>query len=370
MHISLFSILMTILWSTLLIALFLMLRKKVSLLHVCSIQAIILLYLFCAVRLAIPIELPWTKVVSGGRFYRWLYWILGYPIGVFPVYEILLFIWLAGAVWSLGKYFLQYRKASSYLNGLPKKLDRDAMNMLQEWDADSRIQIFRCTEVKAPCCMGIWNKRILLPEKAYTEGDLRYILLHEYTHLKHNDILFKVLIRVLCGIYWWNPLLLWMKKDVNQSVEIRCDLSVTGHLEKAERADYLEVMLDAFRESTDTAPLTGSAGLVENHSASLMERFHIVADSKIMQKKWTTVWMCIAMLVVLVLSYSFILQPKYAVPESEIGNGSRIYEVNQEDSYIIKKADTYILHTEKEEVSIDEETAIGLIKDGWKEVEE
>lgn len=117
MHISLFSILMTILWSTLLIALFLMLRKKVSLLHVCSIQAIILLYLFCAVRLAIPIELPWTKVVSGGRFYRWLYWILGYPIVVFPVYEILLFIWLAGAVWNLGKYFLQYRKASSYLNG-------------------------------------------------------------------------------------------------------------------------------------------------------------------------------------------------------------------------------------------------------------
>lgn len=163
---------------------------------------------------------------------------------------------------------------------------------------------------------------------------------------------------------------MWMKKDVNQSVEIRCDLSVTGHLEKAERADYLEVMLDAFRESTDTAPLTGSAGLVENHSASLMERFHIVADSKIMQKKWTTVWTCIAMLVVLVLSYSFILQPKYAVPESEIGNGSRIYEVNQEDSYIIKKADTYILHTEKEEVSIDEETAIGLIKDGWKEVKE
>ena len=372
MHISLFSILMTILWSTLLIALFLMLRKKVSLLHVCSIQAIILLYLFCAVRLAVPIELPWTKVVSGGRFYRWLYWILGYPIGVFPVYEILLFIWLAGAVWNLGKYFLQYRKASSYLNGLPKNLDRDAMNMLQEWDADSRIQIFRCTEVKAPCCMGIWNKRILLPEKAYTEGDLRYILLHEYTHLKHNDILFKVLIRVLCGIYWWNPLLLWMKKDVNQSVEIRCDLSVTGHLEKAERADYLEVMLDAFRESTDTAPLTGSAGLVENHSASLMERFHIVADSKIMQKKWTTVWTCIAMLVVLVFSYSFILQPKYAVPESEIGNGSRIYEVNQEDTYIIKQGDTYILHTEKEDLIIDENAAIQIREEGflWKEVEE
>ena len=165
---------------------------------------------------------------------------------------------------------------------------------------------------------------------------------------------------------------MWMKKDVNQSVEIRCDLSVTGHLEKAERADYLEVMLDAFRESTDTAPLTGSAGLVENHSASLMERFHIVADSKIMQKKWTTVWMCIAMLVVLVLSYSFILQPKYAVPESEIGNGSRIYEVNQEDTYIIKQGDTYILHTEKEDLIIDENAAIQIREEGflWKEVEE
>lgn len=369
MHISLFSVLMTILWSTLLIALFLVLRKRISLLHVCSIQAVILLYLFCAIRLAVPIELPWTKVVSGGEIYRWLYFILGYPVGTLQLYKILLFLWIVGAVWNLGKYFLQYRKTISYFHKLPKTLDRDAMQMLQEWDLRNAIQVFRSADIKAPCCMGILHKIILLPEKEYNDGALRYILLHEYTHLKHNDILFKLLIRILCSIYWWNPLLLLMKRDVSQSVEIRCDLSVTDRLEDAERADYLEVMLSAFRESLNTPPLTGSAGLVENHSASLVERFRIVADTQIMQKKWATFWVGAAMLFVLVLSYSFILQPQYDVPTSEMETGPNTYEVNKDDTYIIKQGDTYIFHTEREDLVIDEETAKRIIEEGfiWKE---
>lgn len=49
-------------------------------------------------------------------------------------------------------------------------------------------------------------------------------------------------------------------------MEIRCDLSVTRYLNENERADYLAVMLDAFRESGQSKKLVGAAGLAEEHS--------------------------------------------------------------------------------------------------------
>ena len=153
-----------------------------------------------------------------------------------------------------------------------------------------------------------------------------------------------------------------MKKDLNQSMEIRCDLSVTGCLKDAERADYLSVILSAFRESRDAASFVGAAGLAEEHSESLLERFRVVADRKIVQEKKAGVLAGAVLLLVLIVSYSFIIQPKYEAPVSEIETDENSYKVDEENSYIIKRGDTYILHTVDAEMVISEEVANRMLK--------
>ncbi len=362
MQISLFSVLMTIFWSSLLILVFLFFRKKVSLLHICSIQTVILLYLFCAVRMALPMELPWTKEVAGGDFYRKICNVFYYETGCGQLYEILLILWIIGSACSLIRYYLQYRRAAVCLREMPQTKDETGRDMLEKLEVGGSVGVYRSGRVRSPCCIGILKKKILLPEKEYNDKELRYILLHEYTHLKHNDILLKVLISVLCGIYWWNPILYRMKKDLNQSMEIRCDLSVTGCLKDAERADYLSVILSAFRESRDAASFVGAAGLAEEHSESLLERFRVVADRKIVQEKKAGVLAGAVLLLVLIVSYSFIIQPKYEAPVSEIETDENSYKVDEENSYIIKRGDTYILHTVDAEMVISEEVANRMLK--------
>ncbi len=225
--------------------------------------------------------------------------------------------------------------------------------------------MLRSAGIQTPCCIGIFRKRIFLPGKVYNREELRYILLHEYTHLAHNDILLKVLITILCGIYWWNPLVYCLKKDLSQSMEIRCDLSVTGHLKEKERADYLDVMLKTFREDGNSSQFAGTAGLVENHSKSLLERFRVVADMGIVQKKQVNVFASVVMLLILIVSYSFILQPEYETPISEIETDDDTYYMDEKTTYIIKQGDTYILHTEGAEAVIDEDVALGLQEDGF-----
>ncbi len=308
MKANIFSVLMTILWSSVLIAFFSFLRTRTRLLHICSISSVIMIYLFCAIRLACPFEVPWVQVVSGGAVYIGIHGVLNFKVGPVRIYEILFAIWLMGMLISLVRYLAQYRKALHHFRELPQEDSRLGQELLDEVDGNSSIKVLKSARITTPCCIGIFRKRIFLPAKDYERKELRYILLHEYTHLAHQDLLLKLLVRVLCGIYWWNPLVYCLKKDLNQSMEIRCDLSVTGHLQERERANYLDVMLKAFCESRQADKSTGAAGLVEDHSKSLLERFRIVADMGVVRKKQVNVFACVVMALVLAVSYSFIFK--------------------------------------------------------------
>lgn len=348
-----------------LISFFSFLRTRTKLLHLCSISTVILIYLFCAIRLAVPFEVPWAHVVSGGVVYNSIHSALNFEVGSVRIYEILFSIWFVGMVVSLSRYFVQYRRAMRCFQDMPLVKSRKGQELLDGMVGKGRVKVLKSPRLKTPCCMGLFRKRILLPVKDYGRDELRYILLHEYTHLANQDIMLKMLIQVLCGIYWWNPLVYLLKKDLNQSMEIRCDLSVTRYLKEKERADYLEVMLKAFCESGLPDKSTGVACLAEERSKSLLERFRVVADMEIVQKEQVNVFAGVVLLVLLVASYSFILQSEYDPPISEIETDEDIYSMDEETSYIIRQGDTYILHTENVEVVIDEEVVLGLQEEGF-----
>lgn len=88
MQITIFSVWMTFVWCNIFIVLCYILRKRSVLLNLSSMTGIIILYLFCLIRLAVPVELPWTKVVSGGSLYNFLYQIFGCEITCVAGHEI------------------------------------------------------------------------------------------------------------------------------------------------------------------------------------------------------------------------------------------------------------------------------------------
>ncbi len=122
MQITIFSIGMTILWSSILILVFYVLRKKSVLLEACSVSGVLLLYIFCAVRLMIPIELPWTKEVFGGEIYNRIYDVVRYEVvsGVnIQIYQMFYLIWMAGAFFFLVRFAVQYKKMAKVMDRIP-----------------------------------------------------------------------------------------------------------------------------------------------------------------------------------------------------------------------------------------------------------
>ena len=226
MQITIFSVWMTFVWCSIFIVLCYILRKRSVLLNLSSMTGIIILYLFCLIRLAVPVELPWTKVVSGGSLYNFLYQIFGCEITCVAgheiyVYHIFVVAWGVVMAVLLTRYLIQYHRVVSYFSEMEKTEDTELNNILDEICTDKEkrnIKIVQTAAVEVPCCIGIFEKRILIPDKKYSREELHYIILHEYTHLDNKDILTIQLINILCIVFWWNPFVYILKGDMYQSI--------------------------------------------------------------------------------------------------------------------------------------------------------
>lgn len=176
MQITIFSVWMTFVWCSIFIVLCYILRKRSVLLNLSSMTGIIILYLFCLIRLAVPVELPWTKVVSGGSLYNFLYQIFGCEITCVAgheiyVYHIFVVAWGAVMAVLLTRYLIQYHRVVSYFSEMEKTEDTELNNILDEICTDKEkrnIKIVQTAAVEVPCCIGTFEKRILIPDKKYS----------------------------------------------------------------------------------------------------------------------------------------------------------------------------------------------------------
>lgn len=371
MHITFFSVWMTVLWSSILILIFYVLRTKYQLIDICSVSGVIVLYLFCVIRMVIPVEFSWTKVIAGGVLYNKIYYFscIEQNIGNYiSVFDMLRLLWYSGTLLILSYYVIQYVKAARYFGEMLVERNSKATQIADTiWNGSKKPDILQTAAIKTPCCFGILRKKIIIPDKPYTEEQLRFILLHECSHLKNNDILVKNLINILCALYWWNPCVYLLKKDLSQSLEIRCDLTAVKELDNQLKGDYLAVILSEYKNSLKAA---NSAELRYDNPKLLLERFQLVANERRVLVKKGNILAWIISGCLLFISYSFIFQTKYEAPREDIETEQNAYEVNINNSYLIKTDDgTYFLHFQNKDIAISEEMAQMLIKEGYTVME-
>lgn len=83
-------------------------------------------------------------------------------------------------------------------------------------------------KVTSPCLVGWRHPAILLPASYSTDFDtpaLRAILAHELMHLERQDCLWTLLTRLICALFWVQPLLWALVRQLEQANEEICDLA-------------------------------------------------------------------------------------------------------------------------------------------------
>ena len=364
---------MSIILGNILIIVYTFMWKKSKLVDICSLSGIVLLYLFCVLRMFIPIEFPWVIVIPERHIYNFIYSVITMDVGIIDlkVCHIFAAIWIAGTVVEIGRLSIKYHKYAKLFDSFA------SLGILVGNEKfgikDSSIIIIKNSCVPVPISFGIIKKRILIPANIYQENEEKYIVAHEYMHIKNHDLLIQLLVNVLCGLYWWNPLVYLLRLDLGRCFELRCDSNVTKDMTNDELIDYLQVLLKTYKYSgieENNKISLGFMGIRMRTDLNIKERFNYLAQGKNKKHKIINNYFAfIISVVLLILSYAFIFQPKYDAPRDEFGKNSDIcYEVTTENGYLIEKEDgNYIFRTDKgDEDIISEEMASVLVEQGFE----
>ena len=124
------------------------------------------------------------------------------------------------------------------------------------------------------CIAGVLRP-VLILKAGYSEEEYRAILTHELIHYRYGDLLINWGLVLLQGLYWFNPIVYFVFKQIRQDQEILCDARV---LERSNitRASYSEVL---FKEATRTKGALGAIAFARKESTT-KKRIDVIAKGR------------------------------------------------------------------------------------------
>jgi beta-lactamase regulating signal transducer with metallopeptidase domain len=345
--ITFFSFMMSVIFSSLFMIIVHMLRKKKKFIISFGASTVITAYLVCIGRMILPVETGITKVIAIPKVYNRFFEIVylnKIRVGTTDInlFGIFLLIWLLGAIIATAYLLINYidKRSKVLSNSYSDEKSKLILHKItQEKGFDSDICIMRCNRISIPMGMGLIKKLIILPDYEYSQDELIFILKHELTHFINHDFIIKFVTRIFCCAFWWNPLVYMYGNDIDQMLEIKCDLSVTENLNNSEKTDYLKVIVDSLRKSTEirlkSIPIV-STQLHKECRYSMVERFELIRDYKRPNLLKYRIMLIACMLCLFCASYLVIFQSSYEVPQSEMTEGAEYGSFTSNDGYILR----------------------------------
>ena len=110
----------------------------------------------------------------------------------------------------------------------------------------------------SPAVYGVLRPRIILPA-SWRNRDIELILLHEETHIRRADNLWRMLAFYLAATHWFNPLCWVFLKAFLADLELACDECVLLKLGDGRAKEYARSLLESGQGRTVFASAFGGA---------------------------------------------------------------------------------------------------------------
>lgn len=183
---------------------------------------------------------------------------------------IVFMIWQGGMLLTLGFHMTGYLLFVRRLKKCAVNANRHETAMLKEILAGKNApRLYKSPVVAAPVLAGVCCPAIILPVKIYEEDHLRCIFMHELTHMKRRDIVVKWLLMIAGALHWFNPILYFVRREMNKACELACDESVIKEFGRDETQRYGNALIAVAADTIRKTPVT--ATMMENKK-NLKER--------------------------------------------------------------------------------------------------
>jgi hypothetical protein len=177
-------------------------------------------------------EFPGTRVIWSEEIYPAVVNTMRYSVVSFMVLDInlvsiLIITWFTRAAILIYKHVKELNSTlDSVKNFHLLSHDKYAEAIFADIFGHSDVHIHRTDIVKSPTVLG-FKPCILMPDFDFPPEELRPILKHEWKHYQDKDYLVSFITKIVCAVFWWNPLVYILKKNVEFALEVKCDYQAT-----------------------------------------------------------------------------------------------------------------------------------------------
>lgn len=302
---------------------------------------IVLFIVITVLRLLIPLEYPFTKTITAlnSIMNPVMTFLLRTEVHNVKVWKWFILIWIIGAFIALIKVFFTYFKGES--------IYREIRSNGKEISNVEGIPVIVSSSIHEPMIMTV-HKVILLPEIDLDEEQLHFVLRHEMLHIKNHDGLLKLIVNIICAVYWWFIPMYFFKKDFQLFQEVRVDYMLTKESSNEEVLDYANVLI-AVKEKISDFPYNDICSCLVNESTSILTyRIDYLIEGT--YRKKTPVILMLLLAVLPFLTNCIIFEPHY---DSSIKIKDMYSEDDMKKGYLIHHKDgTYTYMFEGKEYFI------------------
>ncbi|MFD1175203.1 M56 family metallopeptidase [Paenibacillus puldeungensis] len=190
-------------------------------------------------------------------------------------------VWLAIVLTLLIRKITMYQSFVRHVKaGRVKVFDENLLNRLTEVCEQNRvkraIELYTNEMISSPMLIGAFHPFIVLPHKDIPDRDIQYIMLHELTHYRRLDVLYKWLVQITICIHWFNPLVYFMSREISRSCELSCDEAIIKKQNADGKQAYGDTLLNAvkmdgnFKKSVASVTFSESKMLLKERLGAIM----------------------------------------------------------------------------------------------------
>lgn len=216
-------------------------------------------------------------------------------------------------------YFVYlYKSKKSYIEIKVSEIEEKINKICKEIKCKNISYAFS-ESITTPMVVGIFKKRIILPQKILEIQDYEMILMHEIIHIKNRDIECKFVLLLINSIYWFNPVIYKFIDQVEEVLELKCDEIVLENQPQIYKIKYAQVLLNQIEENRN---LKYRFSLnFANKRRNIMKRFSNIVDKS--KKKNMVGISCVVASIIIISSAIVVSLPNInfaSIQESAFGN--------------------------------------------------
>ncbi len=156
------------------------------------------------------------------------------PMAGMAVADLLLPLWIGGALvfigWRVREYVL---------------MRRELLAQARPVGDAGKVRLVETPAVSSPVAFGIADKVVALPPAFMAHYDIQardMAIAHELAHHRGYDLVANIAAQPLLALHWFNPLAWWGWRAMRRDQEAACDARVVAGRARSERAAYAQVI--------------------------------------------------------------------------------------------------------------------------------